>query len=88
MVFSNGHRYTRIALGKSRAMDVVGGESSGASGQLLLLYPMLLGGCGRGVRMCRGRIQYTSNLLPATLLGPHVAVAEWLWACGALFKRM
>jgi hypothetical protein len=33
--------YTRIALGKSSAMDVVGGESSGSSGQLLLLYPML-----------------------------------------------
>ncbi|KAI3429588.1 hypothetical protein D9Q98_005674 [Chlorella vulgaris] len=33
--------YTRIALGKSSAMDVVGGESSGSAGQLLLLYPML-----------------------------------------------
>lgn len=33
--------YTRIALGKSSAMDVVGGESSGSTGQLLLLYPML-----------------------------------------------
>lgn len=35
--------YTRIALGKSSAMDVVSGESSGTSGQLLLLYPMLFG---------------------------------------------
>lgn len=35
--------YTRIALGKNRAMDVVSGESSGGSGQLLLLYPLLLG---------------------------------------------
>jgi hypothetical protein len=33
--------YTRIALGKNSAMDVVAGESSGSSGQLLLLYPML-----------------------------------------------
>ena len=33
--------YTRIALGKNRAMDVVSGESSGGSGQLLILYPML-----------------------------------------------
>jgi hypothetical protein len=33
--------YTRIALGKSSAMDVVAGETSGSSGQLLLLYPML-----------------------------------------------
>ena len=33
--------YTRIALGKNRAMDVVSGESSGGSGQLLFLYPLL-----------------------------------------------
>ena len=33
--------YTRIALGKNSAMDVVSGESSGTSGQLLLLYPLL-----------------------------------------------
>ena len=33
--------YTRIALGKNSAMDVVSGESSGAHGQLLLLYPIL-----------------------------------------------
>ncbi|KAK9818394.1 hypothetical protein WJX72_011969 [[Myrmecia] bisecta] len=35
--------YTRIALGKNSAMDVVSGESSGGYGQLLLLYPMLFG---------------------------------------------
>lgn len=35
--------YTRIALGKDSIMDVVTGESSGARGQLLLLYPMLFG---------------------------------------------
>ena len=33
--------YTRIALGKNSAMDVVTSESSGMQGQLLLLYPML-----------------------------------------------
>ena len=33
--------YTRIALGKSSAMDVVGGESSGVRGQLLALLPGL-----------------------------------------------
>ena len=33
--------YTRIALGKNRAMDVVSGESSGGTGQLLFLYPLL-----------------------------------------------
>ncbi|KAG2488906.1 hypothetical protein HYH03_012536 [Edaphochlamys debaryana] len=33
--------YTRIALGRNTAMDVVAGESSASSGQLLLLYPML-----------------------------------------------
>lgn len=35
--------YTRIALGKNSAMDVVSGESSGSRGQLLLLYPLLFG---------------------------------------------
>lgn len=35
--------YTRIALGRNAAMDVVGGESSGSSGQLLVLYPFLFG---------------------------------------------
>lgn len=33
--------YTRVALGKARAMDVVSGESSGNFGQLVLLYPLL-----------------------------------------------
>ncbi|KAG7666873.1 hypothetical protein Ndes2526B_g04637 [Nannochloris sp. 'desiccata'] len=33
--------YTRIALGKNSAMDVVSGETSGAHGQLILLYPIL-----------------------------------------------
>ena len=33
--------YTRIALGKNTAMDVVSGESSGGYGQLLILYPLL-----------------------------------------------
>lgn len=48
--------YTRIALGKNSAMDVVGGESSGGKGQLLLLYPMLFGECcGRnGFKGCAG----------------------------------
>jgi len=35
--------YTRIALGKNSAMDVVSGETSGTHGQLLLLYPILFG---------------------------------------------
>jgi hypothetical protein len=33
--------YTRIALGKASVSEVVGGESSGTSGQLNVLYPML-----------------------------------------------
>jgi hypothetical protein len=37
-------RYTRIALGKSSAMDVVAGESSGGTGQLFILYPLLIRG--------------------------------------------
>lgn len=35
--------YTRVALGKDSAMDVVGGESSGVQGQLLMLLPLLFG---------------------------------------------
>ena len=35
--------YTRIALGKNKAMDVVSGESSGGTGQLVVLYPLLFG---------------------------------------------
>jgi hypothetical protein len=36
------HRmYARVAVGKSGAMDVVSGESSGAQGQLWVLYPLL-----------------------------------------------
>jgi hypothetical protein len=33
--------YTRIAMGKNSAMDVVSGESSGSVGQLMVLYPLL-----------------------------------------------
>lgn len=33
--------YTRIAMGKNSAMDVVSGESSGSAGQLMVLYPLL-----------------------------------------------
>ena len=42
-LYQRRRMYTRIALGKNNAMDVVSGESSGSSGQLLLLYPLLLG---------------------------------------------
>jgi hypothetical protein len=49
--------YTRIALGKNRAMDVVSGETSGGSGQLIILYPLLfglqLGQCWIGARPVR-----------------------------------
>lgn len=39
--FQRRRMYTRIALGKASPMEVVGGESSGTSGQLKLLYPLL-----------------------------------------------
>jgi hypothetical protein len=42
--------YTRIALGKCSAMDVVAGESSASAGQLLLLYPLLFALQGLQVR--------------------------------------
>mmetsp|Transcript_21446 Transcript_21446/g.29805 ORF Transcript_21446/g.29805 Transcript_21446/m.29805 type:complete len:391 (+) Transcript_21446:90-1262(+) len=47
MVLQNRYQrrrmYTRIALGKDSNMDVVAGESSGTSGQLLFLIPFLFG---------------------------------------------
>ncbi len=46
--------YTRIALGKSSAMDVVGGESSASTGQLWVLYPMLFTLQGLQVRVRGG----------------------------------
>ncbi|WPT10900.1 Transmembrane protein 120-like protein [Picochlorum sp. SENEW3] len=39
--YQRGRMYTRIALGKSSATDVIGGESSGSFGQLHVLYPVL-----------------------------------------------
>lgn len=46
--------YTRIALGKNSAMDVVSGESSGGQGQLLILYPMLF--ALQGLEMYIGKL--------------------------------
>ena len=46
--------YTRIALGKSSAMDVVGGETSASTGQLWVLYPMLFALQGLQVRVLEG----------------------------------
>ena len=60
--------YTRIALGKNRAMDVVSGETSGGSGQLIILYPLLfglqLGQCWIGADALWGRL-------------PCVCMAAW-----------
>jgi hypothetical protein len=77
--------YTRIALGKNRAMDVVSGESSGGSGQLLFLYPMLFAlqilQCWIGARLaitrCLPEPQYPSPTILAAgcggLAGAHTA---------------
>ncbi|PSC69322.1 transmembrane 120-like protein isoform B [Micractinium conductrix] len=51
--------YTRVALGKSSAMDVVGGESSAAAGQLALLYPLLF--MLQGLQSVIGVQMVTSN---------------------------
>jgi hypothetical protein len=51
--------YVRIALGKNSAMDVVSGESSGTSGQLLFLYPMLFGLQLWQLRMGRSMVAQT-----------------------------
>jgi len=39
--YQRNRLYTRIAIGKSGTMDVAAGESSGSSGQTLVLYPIL-----------------------------------------------
>ena len=79
--------YTRIAMGKNRAMDVVSGESSGTSGQLLIIYPMLLalqisqfviGACHSKL----GGIQRCAK----AALRPRVDVQGCRW-CGALGCR-
>ncbi len=56
--------YTRIALGKNSAMDVVSGESSGSHGQLLLLYPLLF--LLQGLQMYIGGLMMT-HTYPALL---------------------
>ena len=54
--YQRNRLYTRIAIGKSGTMDVAAGESSGSSGQTLVLYPILFsfqvrpGRTGWGVR--------------------------------------
>ncbi|GFH25428.1 uncharacterized protein HaLaN_23382 [Haematococcus lacustris] len=42
-------------------MDVVGGESSGATGQLLVLYPMLISLIGAGVIVATGHSLFASE---------------------------
>lgn len=55
-LYQRRRMYTRIALGKNNAMDVVSGESSGSQGQLFVLYPMLfsewLSKGGGGAAVC------------------------------------
>ena len=58
--------YTRIALGKNRAMDVVSGESSGERGQLLAIYPMLLG--------LQGFQAFIGGQSPSPPIGPSQAL--------------
>ena len=74
--------YTRIALGKSSAMDVVGGEASSSAGQLLLLYPAVFALQALQVRRCRAA-QHSSAAhrhlpLPSrsTTRPPHSLVAR------------
>jgi hypothetical protein len=72
--------YTRIALGKNSAMDVVSGESSGSAGQLLLLYPLLFSECWiLGVQCNCG----SSVVRRAGLVGLHACAAARLQCCAA-----
>ena len=82
--------YTRIALGKNSAMDVVSGESSGGQGQLLILYPLLfalqlleiwigehcVNACLRDDSASAGMLQYCcSSAQNAFMRTPHIKVA-------------
>lgn len=72
--------YTRIALGKNSAMDVVGGESSGAIGQLFILYPILF--CMQGLQAYIGVEMVTKTywalLSPEGFLDPENKESD-LW---------
>jgi hypothetical protein len=60
--------YTRIAMGKNSAMDVVSGESSGSAGQLMVLYPLLFSKClAASLRLC---LEFA---YAASLIVPHAA---------------
>ncbi|GAB2296386.1 hypothetical protein Dimus_030507 [Dionaea muscipula] len=71
--------YTRIALGKAKRMDVVGGETAGVVGQLLLLYPILF--------ILQGSEAYLGLLLLQTAFVG--VVSEWqVIFCGILLVLM
>jgi hypothetical protein len=62
-----------VAVGKTRAMDVVTGESSGSSGQLLLLYPLLF----REWLLC-GFIAFIAYVLVGI-----ACLQDLMWVCAA-----
>lgn len=62
--------YTRIAMGKNSAMDVVSGESSGSTGQLMVLYPMLF----REYLLGAGRTDNCSHSLAPSVAYEALAV--------------
>lgn len=74
--------YTRIALGKNAAMDVVSGESSGGYGQLLILYPMLF--ALQAFQLLIGESIHPPgwSLFRLTLLLPHtLSKLQWDHRC-------
>ncbi|KXZ54292.1 hypothetical protein GPECTOR_5g379 [Gonium pectorale] len=93
--------YTRIALGRNSAMDVVAGESSGAAGQLVLLYPLLftlqarLGWVGAGAAgqlaesrtVCQAAVrELTTSSIPV-LLAPYGAqVVQFAIGAGVAWR--
>lgn len=70
--------YTRIALGKNSAMDVVSGESSGGQGQLLVLYPLLF--ALQGLELYIGEPSFST----AWSFTAHLGVLCWLSLCHAI----
>lgn len=82
--------YTRIALGKNSAMDVVSGESSGGQGQLLILYPLLF--ALQGLEMYIGKPHLLSCLCNlhniACLRTSQVTLQQWSTTASKMLALM
>jgi len=87
--------YTRIALGKNSAMDVVGGESAGGQGQLYILYPFLFGlqflQISLGAEILIANFESILDVTGYLEMEPHetdLRGRRGVFYCGAMFLMM